>query len=790
MKKIFFILFMASAIQSGAQWKYPVSRKENVVDNYHGTKVEDPYRWLEDDNSAETKQWVKNQNEVTGAYLADIPFRKQVLNRLERLWNYPKYSSPFKKCDYYYFFKNDGLQNQAVLYRQKGLDGEPEEFLNPNTLNKDGIAALGGIYFSKSGKYLAYSLAVAGSDWQEIFVMETNTRERIADKIEWTKFSGVSWNGDEGFYYSGYDKPDSASKLSKKNEYHKVFYHQIGQVQGKDQLIYEDRKHPLRYHGAGLTEDKRFLILNVSEGTSGGEIWYRDMKDPQQKEFKLLIAGFGTDPDVIDNDGDKLLVRTNDGALNYRIVLIDPRKPQKENWKTVVAEKPEVLQSAGTGGGYLFITYLKDASTRVSQYTYKGELVRDIDLPGVGSAGGFGGEKEDKEFFYSFSSFATPPTIYRYNIQTGESARFRTTEVNFDPDMFVTEQVFFTSKDGTRVPMFLTYRKGTVRNGNNPTLIYGYGGFNIPLTPGFSVSNAFFIEQGGIYAVVNLRGGSEYGEKWHKEGMLDKKQNVFDDCIAAANYLIKHNYTNTEKLAVRGGSNGGLLVGAVMTQQPELFKVALPAVGVLDMLRFHKFTVGWGWAVEYGSADSAKQFDYLYKYSPYHNLKKGVKYPATLITTADHDDRVVPAHSFKFAARLQEYYKGPNPALIRIETNAGHGAGKPTNKQIEEAADVWSFVMYNLGMQFDANPARTAQESARLLNPDGSMPSPEELKIREEKYRIEKAAGTVTPDPKTQEGVKGRTTTPAGVTRETTSPSAPPSKATPVSGTTPVKKEE
>ncbi len=776
MKKIFFIVFMTSAISVTAQWKYPVSRKENVTDNYHGTKVEDPYRWLEDDNSNETKKWVADQNVVTADYLAKIPFRKQVYSRLEKLWNYPKYSSPFKKGDYYYFFKNDGLQNQSVLYRQKGLDGEAEEFLNPNTLNKDGIAALGGIYFSKSGKYLAYSLAVAGSDWQEIYVMETATRQRIADKIEWVKFGGASWNGDEGFYYSGYDKPDSASRLSKKNEFHKVFYHHIGHTQAKDQLVYEDRKNPLRYHSAGLTEDKRFLILNVSQGTSGGEIWYRDLKDPQQKEFKLLIAGFNTDPDVIDNAGDKLLVRTNDGALNYRIVLIDPKNPRKENWKVVVAEKPDVLQGAGTGGGSLFLTYLKDAATKVYQYTYDGKQIREIVLPGVGSASGFGGEKTDKEFFYSYSSFATPPTIYRYNIATGKSDRFRSAEVNLDPDLFVTEQVFFNSKDGTRVPMFLTYRKGMVKNGNNPVLIYGYGGFNVPMTPGFSVSNAFFIEQGGIYAVVNLRGGSEYGEKWHKDGMLDKKQNVFDDCIAAAQYLIKNDYTNSQKLALRGGSNGGLLVGAVITQEPELFKVALPAVGVLDMLRYHKFTVGWGWAVEYGSADSAQQFNYLYKYSPYHNLKKGVNYPATLITTADHDDRVVPAHSFKFAARMQEYYTGPNPALIRVETNAGHGAGKPTGKMIEEATDIWSFVMYNLGMQFDNNPAESARKSARLMNVDGSMPTPEDLKRREEKVRIEEASGRGNVDPKTQEGVKS--SQPAKLA-EATPAAPPPSKKTP-----------
>lgn len=700
MKKIFSFIVFFSSILLAAQPQYPETKKGDVVDDYHGTKVADPYRWLEDDNSEETKAWVQAQNKVTFDYLATIPQREKVRKRLEELWNYPKYSSPFKKAQYYYYYKNNGLQNQSVLYRQKGLNGKPEEFLNPNTLNKEGIAALGGTSFSKTGKYFAYSVAVAGSDWQEGFVMETATKKLLKDKIQWTKFSGFSWKGDEGFYYSGYDKPDEASKLSKQNQYNKVFYHKIGTDQSEDKLVFEDKSHPLRYHFSGLTEDNRFLILNVSEGTSGTEIWYMDMKNPSQENFRLLIEGFDNDPNIVDNHGDKLLVQTNDGAPNYKVVLIDPNHPEKSNWKVIIPEKEEALQNVGTGGGYLFASYLKDASTKVYQYTYDGKLVREITLPGIGSASGFGGEKQDREFFYTFSSFSVPPSIYRYDIATGKSTLFRKTEVKVKTDDLVTEQVFFTSKDGTRVPMFLTYKKGIQRNGQNPVLIYGYGGFNIPVTPGFSTSNAFFMEQGGIYAVVTLRGGSEYGEKWHKAGMLEKKQNVFDDFISAAEYLIKEKYTNNQKIAIKGGSNGGLLVGAVMTQRPDLFKVALPAVGVMDMLRFHRFTVGWGWAVEYGNADSAKQFPFLYKYSPYHNLKPGVNYPATLVTTADHDDRVVPAHSFKFASRLQEYNAGPNPVLIRIETNAGHGAGKPTSKQIEEAADLWSFVMYNLGMPF------------------------------------------------------------------------------------------
>ena len=703
MKRLLFLLILLCSLAAQAQLRYPKTPQTEVVDIYNGVKVADPYRWLEDDNSDMTKQWVQEQNKVTFDYLATIPFRDKVKKRLEQLWNYPKYSSPFKKADYYYFFKNEGLQNQSILYRQKGLEGGPEEFLNPNTLNKEGIAALGSISFSKTGKHLAYSVAVAGSDWQEIFVMESATKRKAADKIEWTKFGGVSWNGDEGFYYSAYDKPDEQSKLSKKNEFHKVFYHKIGTPQSQDQLIYEDKKHPLRYHSASLTDDGRFLILSISEGTSGAELWYRDMQDPAQKAFKLLIAGFKTQPRVIDNSGNKLIVRTNDDAPNYKVVLVDPKNPAKANWKIVIAEKEEALQGVGTGGGNLFASYLKNASSMVCQYGYDGRLVREISLPGIGTASGFGGEKEDKEFFYTYSSFNSPPSIYRYDISSGQSDLFRSTTVNMNTDKFVTKQIFITGRDGTQVPVFLTYKKGLELNGNNPLLLYGYGGFNIPITPGFSISNAFFMEQGGIYAVVNLRGGSEYGEKWHQAGMLDKKQNVFNDFIDAAEFLIKSKYTSSDKIAMQGGSNGGLLVGAVMTQRPDLFKVALPAVGVMDMLRFHKFTVGWGWTVEYGNADSASQFPFIYKYSPYHNLRPGTKYPATLITTADHDDRVVPAHSFKFASRLQEYNASNNPVVIRIATNAGHGAGKPTSKQIDEAADLWSFVMQNLGMSFDEN---------------------------------------------------------------------------------------
>jgi prolyl oligopeptidase len=692
------LLFMQN---SEAQLQYPATAKGTQVDDYFGTKVSDPYRWLEDDNSEATRQWVKEQNVVTNNYLEKIPFRSQVKQRLEVLWNYPKYGSPFKKGGYYYFYKNDGLQNQSVLYRQQGLKGTPEVFLDPNKFTADGTAALAAVSFSKSGKHIVYTVAQSGSDWQIGYVMDTEHKQLLSDKIDFVKFSGFAWKGDEGFYYSRYPQPDEKSKLVKANEYQKVYYHQLGTLQQNDVLVFEDPAHPLRYFGAGLTEDERFLLIPVSEGTSGGEILYKDLKQNPQAAFKVLVKGFATEPDVIDNAGDQLLVKTNDGAPNFKVVLVNPAQPGKEHWKTIIPETKEALQHVSTGGGYLFASYLKDASAKVYQYTYEGKLVREISLPGIGTASGFGGEKEDKEFFYTFTSFNYPPTIFHYDVATGKSDLFRKTEVKFDPAQYETMQVFVTSKDGAKVPVFLTYKKGLTLNGNNPVLIYGYGGFNIAMTPAFSISNIFFLEQGGVYAQVCLRGGNEYGEAWHKAGMLLNKQNVFNDLIASAEWLIANKYTNKAKIAVRGGSNGGLLVGAVITQRPDLFKVAIPQVGVMDMLRFHRFTVGWGWAVEYGNAEKNEaDFKNLYGYSPLHNLKKGVCYPATMVTTADHDDRVVPAHSFKFAATLQEYQGCNNPTLIRIDSKAGHGAGKPTGKMIEEAADIWSFVMYNLGMEY------------------------------------------------------------------------------------------
>ena len=691
---------MSTATPILSQIKYPETKKTDQVDDYFGTKVKDPYRWLEDDNSKETQQWVEAENEITNAYLSSIPFYNKVKKRLQEMWNYAKYSSPFKEGDWYYFYKNDGLQNQSVLYRQHGLNGMPEVFIDPNKMSKDGTAAIGTPSFSKNKKYAVYLEAQAGSDWQIAHVMNVADKKLLSDEVNYIKFSGTSWKGDDGFYYSRYPIPDEKSKLTTQNQHHKVYYHKLGTPQSEDVLIYEDKEHPLRTVGAGLTEDEHFLIVGTSEGTSGSELWAKDMKNAAGNDFKLLIKGFDTEANFIDNDGDYLLVRTNADAPNYKVVLIDPKNPAKDNWKTIIPERKELLESVGTAGHKLFLTYLQDASSRVYQTNYKGNLEREINLPGIGSASGFNGNIDDTEIFYTYTSFDYPAAIFRYNIKSGQTELFRKSEAKIDADNYQTVQSFFTSKDGTKVPMFITYKKGLQLNGNNPVLLYGYGGFNIPMTPAFSIFNAFFLEQGGVSVIVNLRGGSEYGEAWHKAGMLLNKQHVFDDFIAAAQFLVDKKYTNPSKLAMRGGSNGGLLVGAVMTQRPDLFKVAIPQVGVMDMLRYHKFTIGWAWATEYGRSDDKDDFENLYKYSPLQNLKPGVKYPATLVTTADHDDRVVPAHSFKFAATLQADNDGTNPTLIRIETKAGHGAGKPTSKQIEEAADIWSFVMYNLGMDF------------------------------------------------------------------------------------------
>lgn len=674
---------------------YPKTEKVNQTDDYFGTKIEDPYRWLENDTAENTMRWVEEQRKVTEGYLSKIPFRKQLAKRIEELINFPKYSSPFKIGEYTFFYKNDGLQNQSVLYFQKGKE-EPKVFLDPNTLSPDGTAAMNLMGFSNDNKYVAYAINQSGSDWETIYVMEIETQKKLNDKLEWVKFSGAAWKGD-GFYYSRYDAPVKGKEFSNVNEYHKVYYHKLGDDQSKDELVYEDKQHPLLYLNASVTEDERFLILYTSAGTSGTELFCKDLSKPQSK-FTLLFKGFDFDYSVIDNVGDQLLVKTNDGAPNQQVVLVDPKNPDKNNWKTIIAEKPELMESASTCGKKLFISYLKDVATHVYQHDLSGKLEHEIALPGLGTAEGFGGKSEDKEFYYTYTSFVYPTSIFKYDIATGKSELFRKLDIKFDVNQYESKQVFYTSKDGTKVPMFIVSRKDLKLDGNNPTLLYAYGGFNVSINPSFSAARIAFLEQGGVFVVANIRGGGEYGETWHKAGMLDKKQNVFDDFIAAAEYLIKEKYTSSERLAIQGGSNGGLLIGACMTQRPDLFKVCLPAVGVLDMLRYHKFTVGWGWAVEYGSSDSSSQFKYLIKYSPLHNIKN-VSYPATMITTADHDDRVVPAHSFKFAATLQEKNTGPNPMLIRIDSKAGHGAGKPTAKVIEEQADIYAFLFYNMGVE-------------------------------------------------------------------------------------------
>lgn len=680
--------------------KYPPTEKMDQKDDYFGNQIADPYRWLENDTSVQTEEWVKKQSAFTGAYLNEIPYRKSFIDRLTKLWDYEKFSAPVRNGKYYTFYKNNGLQNQAVLYIQDGISGTPQVLLDPNKLSDDGTVALQATSFSKKQKYFAYAVSASGSDWQEIYVMDVAGKKLLTEKLEHVKFTGISWKGEEGFYYSGYTKPkDEATKYSAKTEYQKVFFHKIGTPQSADILVYEDKDHPLRYVGASLTEDERFLVLGISEGTDGSEIKVRDLKAGDNSPFITVIKGFTTNADVVDNAGDKLIVSTDHNAPNYKVVLIDPERPAPTNWTTMIEEQKEKLNGVSTGGGKLFAHYLKDVTTLIVQYDYKGKKERDIALPGVGTASGFGAWKDDKAFYYTFTNIVNPPTIYKYDISSGRSDLYKRSSAQFDPELFESKQVFYTSKDGTKVPMFITYKKGLKLDGNNPTMLYAYGGFNINLTPSFSMSIIPFLEAGGIYCVANLRGGGEYGEEWHKGGMLSKKQNVFDDFISGAEYLIREKYTSPAKLAIRGGSNGGLLVGACMTQRPDLYAVAIPQVGVLDMLRYHKFTVGWGWVVEYGSSEKEDDFNYLIKYSPLHNIKQGTCYPATMITTADHDDRVVPAHSFKFAAELQENQSCEKPALIRIDVKAGHGAGKPTSKVIEEAADIWAFSLWNMGVK-------------------------------------------------------------------------------------------
>jgi prolyl oligopeptidase len=696
-KKTITVSAIVCTLVMNAQTKinYPETKKIDHVDTYFGEKINDPYRWLEDDRSAETEDWVKAQNVVTYGYLEQIPYRNQLKTRMEKLWNYEKISAPFKEGDFTYYYKNNGLQNQSVLYR-KDKAGKEEIFLDPNTFSKDGTTSLGGLNFSKDGSLVAYAISEGGSDWRKVIVMEAKTKKIIGDTIVDVKFSGVSWYKNEGFYYSSYDKP-VGSELSAKTDQHKLYYHKLNTAQKTDKLVFGgDIKR--RYVGGGVSEDEKYLFISAANSTSGNELYYLDLSKPNAK-IVTLIDNYENDNDVLDNKGSKIYLVTNFKAPNKRVVTFDLSNPAKENWKDCIAETENVL-SPNTGSGFIFASYMKDAVSFIKQYDYNGKLVRDIQLPGVGTAGGFGGKEKETTLYFSFTNYVTPGTTYTFDPKTGKSAIYQKPKVDFNSADYESKQVFYTSKDGTKVPMIITYKKGTKLNGQNPTILYGYGGFNSSLTPAFSISNAVWLENGGVYAVANLRGGGEYGKKWHDAGTQMKKQNVFDDFIAAAEYLIKENYTSSDYLAIKGGSNGGLLVGAVMTQRPDLVKVALPAVGVLDMLRYHTFTAGAGWAYDYGTSEQSKEmFEYIKGYSPVHNVKAGAKYPATMVTTGDHDDRVVPAHSFKFAAELQAKQTGDNPVLIRIDVNAGHGAGKSVAATIQENVDMQVFTLYNMGVK-------------------------------------------------------------------------------------------
>lgn len=689
------------------QSKYPATKQGDTVDDYHGTKVADPYRWLEDDNSDETKAWVTAQNKVTFGFLDQIPARDAIRRRLTKIWNFEKFGVPTQRGGRYLFTHNSGLQNQSVLYVASSLAEEPRELLDPNKLSSDGTVALTSYALSDDGKHLAYGIAASGSDWQEWKVRTVDTAQDTIDHLKWIKFSDVSWTPDGGgFFYSRYDAPKEGEQLTGVNYYQKLYYHKLGTPQSDDPLIYERKDQKEWGFDGNVTDDGRILIISIWRGTERkNQVFYRDLKQADSPIVEL-ITGFDAQYSFVDNDGGKLWFLTDLDAARYRLISIDVTKPERGAWQEVVPQSEDVLESVHVVGERFFASYLHNAHSQVRMFDLNGKPLGEVKLPGIGAAAGFGGRREDRETFYAFTSFTNPTTIYRYDITKGESSVFRAPTVDFDPRDFETKQVFYSSKDGTQVPMFITHRKGLKLDGRNPTYLYGYGGFNISLTPSFSVSRIAWLEMGGVFAMPNLRGGGEFGREWHEAGMKDRKQNVFDDFIGAAEYLIREKYTNSDRLAIAGGSNGGLLVGACMTQRPELYAVALPAVGVMDMLRFQKFTIGWAWVSEYGSADDASQFTTLYKYSPLHNLKPGVKYPATLVTTADHDDRVVPAHSFKFAAALQAAQSADAPTLIRIETSAGHGAGKPTKKLIEEAADVYGFIVKVLKIEPRWEPAR------------------------------------------------------------------------------------
>ena len=697
MKKILLITtslaMMLSCSNTPERLEYPETAKVDHVDTYHGTDIADPYRWLEDDNSEETKAWVIEQNKVTFDYLEQIPFREDLKNRLTEIWNYPKHGIPVKRSGIYFYSYNTGLQNQSVVYKMNSLEEEAELLLDPNTFSEDGTVALSSLSISKTGKYVGYGISRAGSDWQEFYVKDIASGEDLPDHIKWIKFSGMSWYKD-GFYYSRYPEPSEDDKLTGSNENNKVYYHKIGTPQSEDKLVFEDPENPLRSYSVDVSKDEQYAVITASESTSGNAIGFKKIND---KNFRWLVNTFDKDFMMVGNKENILFVLTNHEAPKYKLLAIDLNNPAPENWTDLIPEQDFVLQSCSYIGGKLIASYLKDAYDIVKVYDTEGAFLHDIDFPGIGSVGGFSGDMEDTVTFYSFTSFNFPPVIFKYNILENKSEIYYTSELDFDGSLYETKQVFYESKDGTKIPMFIIHKKGISLNGKNPTILYGYGGFNISQTPGFSPIRATWLEQGGVYAVANLRGGGEYGEDWHKAGTLLNKQNVFDDFIAAAEYLISNKYSSSKRLAILGGSNGGLLVGAVLNQRPELFAAAIPAVGVMDMLRFHKFTIGRYWTTDYGSSDDPEQFEYLLKYSPLHNISSEKEYPAVMVTTADHDDRVVPAHSFKYIATLQEKYKGNNPVIIRIETDAGHGGGKPTSKYIEEATDEYAFFWYNMG---------------------------------------------------------------------------------------------
>jgi len=709
MKKIFLLglACMAISCQDSKQLIYPDSPKKAVVDTYFDTEVVDNYRWLEDDLSEETANWVGAQNDLTFKELDKIPFRNELKRRLEELWNYEKIGSPFKEGEYTYFYKNEGLQNQYVVYRYKENKDNVEVFLDPNRFAEDGTTSLAGLSFSQDGSLATYSISEGGSDWRKLITINTATKEIIEDTLKNIKFSGVSWLKNEGFFYSSYDKPEG-SELSQKTDQHKLYFHQLGTPQTEDDLIFggtaEEKN---RYVGAQVTDDGNFLLISAAISTSGNKLYFKDLRDANSP-LQLIADNYTYDHYLLDSKGSTLFIVTNHQAPNQKLVQVDVNNPKIDHWVDLIPQTENVL-SISSGGGYFFAEYMVDALSKVFQYDQNGTLIGEVLLPGLGSAGSFGGKKEDTVLYYSFTNYATPGVIYQFDPATQKSTMYWEPPIDYSAADYESKQVFYTSKDGTKIPMIITHKKGLKLTGKNPTILYGYGGFNISLTPSFSIVNAVWMEQGGIYAVPNLRGGGEYGKEWHKAGTKMQKQNVFDDFIAAAEYLISEKYTSSDYLAIRGGSNGGLLVGATMTQRPDLMQVALPAVGVLDMLRYHTFTAGAGWAYDYGTAEDSKEmFNYLKGYSPVHNVKKGVNYPATLITTSDHDDRVVPAHSFKFAAELQDNYQGENPILIRIETNAGHGAGTPVNKRIEQAADIYGFTLYNMG--FKVLPEKTTKK--------------------------------------------------------------------------------